>query len=224
MERQRKIKRALFLAGIPVLLAICWLVGRPLIHFVDQPELFRQWVAEQGVWGAVLFVGMVVAQVFLAVIPGGPFEVGAGYAYGVVWGTILCSIGTTLASTLVFLLVRRFGRGFVELFVEGEKIDSFSLLRADEKKESILFLVFLIPGTPKDVISYLVGLSDLKLSHWILICGAGRLPAILLSVVGGAALESRQYHLALWAAGGLVVFYLAGMLFWNWYRKRRRKM
>lgn len=224
MERKKKIQRILFLAGIPVLLAICWFVGKPLVAFVDQPELFRQWVARQGPWGILLFIGMVVAQVFLAVIPGGPFEVGAGYAYGIFWGTVICSFATTLASTLVFLLVRRFGRGFVELFVEGEKIDSFSLLRADERKESILFLVFLIPGTPKDMISYLVGLSDLKVSHWILICGLGRLPAIFLSVVGGAALESQAYHLALWAAGGLVVFYLVGMVFWNWYRRRRRKM
>ena len=196
MERQKKIKRLLFLAGIPVLLGICWLVGRPLVAFMDQPQMFRQWVADKGVWGAILFVGMVVVQVFLAVIPGGPFEVGAGYAYGVVWGTILCSIGTTLASTLVFLLVRRFGRGFVELVVDGEKIDSFSLLRADEKKESILFLIFLIPGTPKDVISYLVGSSDIKLRHWVLICAAGRLPALTLSLLGGAASVSPQVPLA----------------------------
>ena len=131
-------------------LLICWFAGRPLIHFAQEPERFRQWVDAQGVLAPLLFTGMIILQVIVAVIPGEPLEIAAGYAFGAIEGTFLCVLGTFLGSMLVFILVRRFGRGFVELFVDGEKIDSFSLLRADEKKESFLFLIFLFPLNFRD--------------------------------------------------------------------------
>ena len=83
---------------------IIWLVGVTLIKFASQPEKFRVWVAAHGIGGRAAYIGMVILQVIIAVLPGEPFEIAAGYAFGAVEGTILCIISCTLGSMAVFCL------------------------------------------------------------------------------------------------------------------------
>ncbi|MCM1106498.1 MAG: TVP38/TMEM64 family protein [Blautia sp.] len=214
------------LLSVAALIFICitaYGIGRPLIRFVSEPEQFQAWVEGRGFLGVLAFMGMVILQVFLAVIPGGPFEVGAGYAFGVVKGALICDLATTIASLLVFLFVRRFGMKFVELFVSREQIESVHILKSSGKSESILFLLFLIPGTPKDLLSYLVGLTDMKVSHWIFICAIGRLPAILLSVLSGQALENADYGIAGALFAALLVLYVIGLLVYRFHNRNASK-
>lgn len=96
-------------------------IGRPLVQFVSEPQKFQIWVKEKGFLGVLAFMGMNILQVLLAVIPGGPFEIGAGYAFGVVKGSLICDIAMTIASVIIFLFVKKFGLRFVELFVSKEK-------------------------------------------------------------------------------------------------------
>lgn len=198
-------------------------IGRPLVQFVSEPEEFQIWVNEKGILGVLAFMGMVILQVLLAIIPGGPFEIGAGYAFGVIKGTLICDIAMTVACVAIFLFVKKFGIRFVELFVSREKIESVHILRSSRRSESIIFLLFLIPGTPKDLLSYLVGLTDMKLSHWIFICGIGRIPAILLSALSGSALGSEQYYLAVILLAAIIVLYVIGIVFYRIHNKRSAK-
>lgn len=195
-------------------------IGRPLVQFVSEPEKFQLWVEEKGILGVLAFMGMNILQVLLAVIPGGPFEIGAGYAFGVVKGTLICDIAMTIASVIIFLFVKKFGLRFVELFVSKEKIESVKFLKSSKRSESIIFLLFLVPGTPKDLLSYLVGLTDMKLSHWIFICGVGRLPAIFLSALSGSALSSAKYHLAIILIAAIIVLYVVGIILYRIHNKR----
>ena len=156
----------------------------------------------------------------MAIIPGEPIELGAGYAFGIWKGSLICDFATTLASVLIFLLVRRFGVSFIELFVSREKLETVKFLNDNKKVESILFLLFLIPGTPKDLLSYFAGLTRIKLSHWIFICGVGRFPAIFLSCISGSALSAAQYELAVAAMILIVVCSVGGTLI---YRRHTRK-
>ena len=165
-------------------------------------------------------MGMNILQVLLAVIPGGPFEIGAGYAFGVVKGSLICDIAMTIASVIIFLFVKKFGLRFVELFVSKEKIESVKFLKSSKRSESIIFLLFLVPGTPKDLLSYLVGLTDMKLSHWIFICGVGRLPAIFLSALSGSALSSARYHLAIILIAAIIMLYVVGIILYRIHNKR----
>lgn len=194
-------------------------IGRPLVQFVSEPEKFQIWVAEKGILGVLAFMGMNILQVLLAVIPGGPFEIGAGYAFGVVKGSLLCDIAMTIASVIIFLFVKKFGPRFVELFVSKEKMESVKFLKSSRRSESIIFLLFLVPGTPKDLLSYLVGLTDMKLSHWIFICAVGRFPAIFLSALSGSALGSEQYHLAVILMAAIIVLYVIGIVFYRIHNK-----
>ena len=126
-------KKKIYLFAIIVALifiaAVGYLVGKPMIEFVREPERFRAWVDSSGFVSRVIFVGMVVFQLIIALIPGEPLEMGAGYAFGAVEGTILCIIGCVIGSALVFLFVRRFGVKLVEVFFPREKIRSLRFLQ-----------------------------------------------------------------------------------------------
>jgi hypothetical protein len=106
-----------------------------------------------------------------------------------------------------------------ELFVSREKIESVKILKSSRRSESIIFLLFLIPGTPKDLLSYLVGLTDIKLSHWIIICAVGRMPAIFLSVLSGNALNKADYTFVILMFAVMIALSICGFLF---YRSRNK--
>ena len=175
---------------------ICWFAGRPLIHFAQEPELFRQWVEAQGVWAPLLFTGMIVLQVIVAVIPGEPLEIAAGYAFGALKGSLLCILGTFIGGMLVFLLVRRFGLKAVEVFFPAEKLRRLHFLQNERRLALWVFLIFFLPGTPKDVMCYFVGLTSMPLRTWALISAVARLPSIITSTVGGNALGMGDYTFA----------------------------
>lgn len=221
MQKTKQIKRILAVGTIVFIFVLGAVVGRPLVRFVSDPQQFRVWVNSKGFSGVLAFVGMNILQVLFAVIPGGPFEIGAGYAFGVVRGTLICDFSMTLASVIIFLFVRRFGMRFVELFVSREKIESVKILKSSRRSEGIIFLLFLIPGTPKDLLSYLVGLTDLKLSHWIAICAIGRMPAIFLSVLSGNALNRAEYESVVILFVIMIALSICGFLFYRFHNKNR---
>lgn len=204
--------RFLILAIVVIVFAsLTMLLWRPLVSFASNPEILRGWMQELGIWGILIFGVFNFLQVVFAVIPGGPFELAAGYIFGAVPGTLLCDITMTISSVVVFLLVRKFGIRFVELFISRRQIENMEFLKDNQKVQSVLFFIFLLPGTPKDVVTYLAGLSNLSLKSWIFICFVGRFPAILLTALGGSALGSAKYGIV---AAVIVVFavaYLAGM-------------
>lgn len=188
-EKQKK-----YIAGAGVLAflllsgLVFWYAGNPLIQFMEEPERFRAWVDGKGIWGRLAFLGMVILQVFVAVIPGEPLEIAAGYAFGFWEGTLLCLIGMTIGGVLVFLFVRRFGVRAVEIFFSRQRLDSVRFLHNTKRLYAVTLAVFLLPGTPKDLLSYAVGLTPIPFSHWLLITSICRLPSIATSTFGGSAL------------------------------------
>ena len=218
-------KKKIYLAAIIVALifiaAVGYLVGKPMVEFVREPERFRAWVDSSGFVSRVIFVGMVVFQLIIALIPGEPLEMGAGYAFGAVEGTILCIIGCVIGSALVFLFVRRFGVKLVEVFFPREKIRSLRFLQDSRRLNLLTFIVFFIPGTPKDLLSYFIGLTDMKLGTWLLITAVARIPSIVTSTVTGDALGLKDYQFALIAFGVTLALSLAGILVYRRLSARR---
>jgi len=212
MNESKAKKYRFLIAGSAILLffLLVYLIGRPMIEFVSEPELFQNWVKQKGVLGILAFMGMNTLQVILAIIPGGPFEVVAGYAFGTLKGSLYCDIAMTTGSVITFLFARKFGMKFVQLFFSKEKIESVKFLKTSQKRDSLVFLFFLLPGTPKDLISYLVGLTDMKLSTWIIINLLGRAPAILLSALSGSALGDSHYDIFIVLLAAILIFYLIG--------------
>lgn len=218
-------KKKIYLFAIVVALlfiaAVGYLVGKPMVEFVREPERFRAWVDSSGFVSRVIFVGMVVFQLVIALIPGEPLEMGAGYAFGAWEGTILCIIGCVIGSALVFLFVRRFGVKLVEVFFPREKIRSLRFLQDSRRLNLLTFIVFFIPGTPKDLLSYFIGLTDMKLGTWLFITAVARIPSIVTSTVTGDALGLKDYQFALIAFGVTLALSLAGILVYRRLSARR---
>jgi uncharacterized membrane protein YdjX (TVP38/TMEM64 family) len=223
----QKQKKAIAGAGIIILvlfsLAIFWLVGRPMLQFASQPERFRALVNSHSLWGRLAFVGMMTLQVVVAIIPGEPLEIGAGYAFGAVEGTILCMIGAAIGNFLVFGFVRKFGVKAVEVFFSREKIDSISFLQNAEKLNLWVFIIFFIPGTPKDILTYCVGLTKMKLHIWLLISSTARIPSIITSTIGGNALGMGNHGFAILVLIITLVLSAVGLLIYNRLCKSREE-
>ena len=220
--REKKIAAAASIAVFVLLLVFLTVyVGGPLVKTLNDPAAFRVWVDERGFWGKALFVGMVMLQVIVAFIPGEPFELAAGYAFGAVWGTVLVWIGLVLGSTIVFLFVRKVGVKAVEVFFPRERIDSLRFLKDEKKLNAAAFLLFFIPGTPKDLLTYAAGLTKIRLLPWVLITSFARLPSIVTSTVSGSALGTQKYVLAAIVFGATALLSGAGMLLYRAAEKKR---
>lgn len=201
-EKQKKmLSAAAIIIFILLFAALAWFVGRPMIRFARQPEQFRSWVHGHGALGWAAYAAMVFLQVVVPIIPGEPLEIAGGYAFGAWWGTALCLIGAVLGSVAVFALVRRWGRPLAEVVFPKEKLDKLQFLHSSPKRTALLWLIFTAPGTPKDLLCYFAGLTDMKWRTWLLIATVGRLPSIVTSTVGGGALGDRNYTAAAIAFG-----------------------
>ena len=199
---------------------ICWFVGRPMLKFVSEPEKFRAWVDGLGIYGRLAFIGMMVLQVFIAIIPGEPLEIGAGYAFGMWEGTLLCMAGALIGSALVFLFVRRFGIKAVEVFFSREKIRSLRFLQNQKKLNLWVFIIFAIPGTPKDLLCYFVGLTEMRFANWMLIISVARIPSVITSTIGGNALGMKNYLFAIMVFAATMLISAAGILIYRIICKR----
>lgn len=221
-EKHRKLLATLAIVIFAVLfILVGYFVGKPALEFVKEPEKFRLWVDEHGLWGKMAYVGMVFVQVLVAIVPGEPFEIGGGYAFGAVEGTLLSLVGAAVGGILVFLFVRRFGIRAVEIFFPSKDIHSLRFLRKTPKRDGIFFLLFMLPGTPKDLLCYFAGLTDMKFSTWLVICTAGRLPSIITSTIGGSALGEKNYVTAVVSFVLAIALAAAGWLIYKRICKKR---
>lgn len=215
VSQQKALGVTAIVIAVIVSILIIWFVGVPLIKFASQPEKFRAWVDAHGLGGRAAYMGMVILQVIVAVLPGEPFEIAAGYAFGAVEGTILCIVASTVGSMIVFLLVRRYGVRLVEVFFSGEKLKSVRFLKTSQKRDFLFMLIFMIPGTPKDLLCYVAGLTDIRPAVWLMICSLGRIPAIITSTVGGDALGTKNYWFAVIVFVVTLAISAAGLLIYN---------
>lgn len=190
-------------------------VARPMLELASTPEAFRSWVDERGAKGVLAYIGITVMQILIAFIPGEPLEIAAGYAFGIFKGTLLCMAATSLGSIIVLVLVRKFGIKLVEIFFSKEKIESLKFLHSSEKRTLIVAIIFIVPGTPKDLLCYFAGLTDIPLPLLLTICTIGRFPSIITSTVGGDALSSHNFLFAVIVFAGTLLLSLGGILLYN---------
>jgi uncharacterized membrane protein YdjX (TVP38/TMEM64 family) len=215
-EQQRKGLAVLAILVFFALIGLVfWQVGLPMVQLASDPEAFRLRIEESHLNGQLLFIGMVVLQILAAIIPGEPLEIAGGYAFGAIEGTILCLIGGMVGSFLVIMLVRRFGIRLVHVFFPPEKLETIRFLKSSPKRTVLFLLIFMIPGTPKDLLCYFVGLTDMKLPVLMVICTLGRLPAIVSSTIGGNALGTERYIFAVIVFAVTFLISMTGLILYN---------
>lgn len=181
-----------------------WFVWRWLASFSN--EGFRDYIHSYDPWGWLVLLGLQFLQVFVALIPGEVMESAAGFAFGPLKGTLICYGGMTAASVLIFYLTKRFGIKLVEIFTDPQKIRELRFLRTEKRRDLLIFLIYFIPGTPKDLLTYFVGLTDIGIGKFLWISLIARIPSVLTSTFGGHLLGQGSY----W--GAVIVYALTGAL------------
>ncbi len=215
-EKNKKIWGIIILILVLIFSAIVSIfIGIPLVKFAKEPEQFRTLISDLGVWGYFAYIGMLLFQIIFALVPGEPFEILAGYTFGAVEGTLICLLTSVLGCTIVFFLAKKLGVKFVRLFFSDEKIQSLKILQDKNKMYFIVFLAFFIPGTPKDLLSYVAGLTPLKFLPYITITTIAKIPSIITSTIGGDALGDKQYIFAIIVFAITAILCLGGIVIYN---------
>lgn len=222
--KQKKLITAVMLFVVIVFVTfISFTVGKPLIKFVSEPEKFRNWVNSYGLLSRIGFISMVTFQVVFALLPGEPFEIGAGYAFGFFEGTLLTLIGTVVGSVIIFFLVRTVGIKVIEVFFSLDKIRSLKFLQNTRRLNFITFIILFIPGTPKDLISYFLGITEINFWYYLFCVTFARIPSIITSVMGGSALGEKQYKSAIIVFILTAIISAAGVIVYKIICKRHEK-
>jgi uncharacterized membrane protein YdjX (TVP38/TMEM64 family) len=176
-----------------------------------------------GPYSPAVFVLLQVLQVIAAPFPGELTGVAGGYVYGETVGFILSTVGLTLGSWIAFELASILGRPFVERFVRQEVLHRFDFLTT-RAGAMLCFLLFLIPGFPKDYLCYLLGLSRMRLSTFLIVSVIGRLPGTYLLTVQGAKFRNEEYYeviiVAVASAVVLLLAYLYKDKLYHWIKRR----
>lgn len=180
---------ATILSVISVTLCVLSVLGVLFLqkHFSDA-DAIKAFIDEHYLWGIVVMVVLCAIQVVIALIPGELLEIAAGYAFGGLMGTVVCMVGVTLGSVVAILLARKFGRRLVESLYPREKIDALPIINTPKKRNAMTFLLFLIPGTPKDLFTYVIGMTEMSIPLYISLTTIARLPSVVISTIGGGAL------------------------------------
>ena len=222
-EKQTHKKRRLFflvLAAVVAVTAGAWALTKPILALANDPAAARSWIEGLGIWGPAAYLALIVLQIVVAVIPGEPFEILGGYAFGTLRGTVLYLIASAAGGMLVFFFVRRWGMRFARVFFSEEKLHSVRFLHRSPRRDLLFLLLFLIPGTPKDILCYVAGMTDMKWQRWLFICSVGRLPSVITSTVGGDAIGGRDYRFAVAVFAITAVISLIGLIVYRVLCKR----
>ncbi len=200
---------------------VCYIkFGKELLLVVSDGERFKAWIDSYGKGGRIIFVLVRALQTVVKIIPAEPLEIGSGYAFGVWGGLFYCMMGTEIGSFVIVAITKLFGMKAVKLFVSEEKINSLDFIKNKEKLTLSLFIIYLIPGTPKDVITYLMGVTDYSIWKFLLVTGIARIPSIITSTVSGAALGEKNYLLSASVFIATAVFGLAGVKLYSIFEKK----
>lgn len=202
MKKNKSLKIIIIIVAIAILIgAIIYLF--PFIKKIITPEgqkVFKQIIDKLGIWGPIVLLTIQILKIFLVIIPAEPLEILAGMCYGTFGGFIFVLASAVITSTIIMLLVRKFGRKFIYKLFEKEKIDKIEkskMFKNPKRLEWIMVLLFIIPGTPKDIIVYLAALLPINPYRFVAISAIARIPSIISSTLAGANLAIGNWHISI---------------------------
>ena len=211
---RKNVYRVLCLLLLAAIAALCAVVyfryGKGFWSLIRDADSFRAWIDGFGAWSGVVFVAVRALQTVVKIIPAEPLEIGSGLVFGAVGGMLLCLLGSVIGSIVILFLARRLGLRVLELFRLDGKLDSMRFLQDRDKRRRLLLIFFLIPGTPKDGITYFVGLTDMDLREFMVLSTLARIPSILSSTICGAFVGQRNWGLAIGVFAATTVLGLLG--------------
>jgi uncharacterized membrane protein YdjX (TVP38/TMEM64 family) len=173
-----------------VLLVVAYEYYHKYIYVFRDPDKIRDIIMSYGKYGISVFLLIQILQVIAFFIPGEIVQVSGGYVYGTVFGSILSIIGITAGSIICYGISRIYGKPLINKIISKRHLKFFDKILQLGSVNSIVFLLYLIPGIPKDVLAYICGISDINLKNFILCSTLGRLPGIVISTYFGSKIYS----------------------------------
>jgi uncharacterized membrane protein YdjX (TVP38/TMEM64 family) len=153
-----------------------------------------------------------VFQVVVAVIPGEVVQIAGGYIYGIWAGTFYSLVGIIAGSIIVFYISRLLGYSIIKTFIPERTLGKFNLKMNSNKSEIAMFILFLIPGIPKDVLTYIAGLTPVRPLRFFAAITIGRLPALFASSYIGYYAQQGNYKIVIIVSAIALVLFIAGLL------------
>lgn len=219
----KKINKAQAMKLIALIITIAILVIAtiymiPIIKQINTPEgqaEFKEKITNSELTGMLILFGLELAQVVLAVLPGEPVELLAGICFGPIWGTIFLMISVFIVTAMIYFFVKKYGRDFIYEFFPKEKVNKLEnskLFKDPQKIETVMALLFLIPGTPKDLLVYIGGLLPIKTSRFLALATLLRFPSIISSTIVGSKIMDGNVKIIVMVY--VATFILAGLVIW----------
>lgn len=215
MDKKTKILRILLSIGIVIVLAIFLWGLAPFIKdlvTVEGQIAFKEKIDSMGLGGIFLLFGLQILQILLVILPGEPFEVLAGMCYGAWGGVLFITISVFITTTIIFFTVRKLGQKYLYNFFQREKVDKImksKLLKNPRNINIVLFILFFLPATPKDLFVFIGGLLPIKPLRFILISTLVRFPSVITSTMVGANISKGNWEISLIIYG--VTFVIAAL-------------
>lgn len=183
-------------AILAVFLSVYFTFGKQLTAFVSDTQSFNAWLSRYNGLSAVIFVLIRAFQTVIKIIPAEPLEIASGYAFGTWGGLLYCSIGTFLGSLVIVFLSKVFGSAFINAFVNEEQFKQLKVISNTKNQNLFLWIFYLIPGTPKDIFTYIVSATDINLIRFFAITTIARIPSIITSTICGSELSNNNVKAA----------------------------
>lgn len=221
----KEIKRARFKkisAIAKLVLLIVILVGIPLYIFFFHHDLIERFsdireiergLAEYKTESIFIYIGAQLLQIIICIIPGQELQFAAGYMYGFWLGYAFSLIGAALGTIVTYYLARLLGHDAMHMIFGEEKMNSVVEQIRGKKGIIIIFLIYLIPGVPKDLCNYAAGLSEIRLDRFLIVSLIGRSPGMMGSLLIGNQLVNGQYTSAIIIGIVAVVLCVLGLIF-----------
>ncbi|MCI8641503.1 MAG: TVP38/TMEM64 family protein [Clostridia bacterium] len=206
-KRTIKIIKLVVLIIVISILVIATAYMLPIIKKINTTEgqmQFKEKIASSKFTGIMMLFGLEIAQVILAILPGEPIEILAGICFGAFWGTIFLMISIFIITCVIYFFVNKYGRTFIYAFFPKEKvikIENSKLWKNEKSIEMVMIILFLLPGTPKDLLVYIGGILPIKSSRFILIATLLRFPSVISSTILGDQLFERNWKTGIFAYG-----------------------
>lgn len=200
IKKAKKIK--LFLSILKLSLLLCIVVAVPLYFYFYQKEFLDQFKSFKDIvsflnlyWieSIFIYIGIQILQIIISIIPGQAFQFAAGYLYGFFPGLLFSIIGAVLGTTISFYLAKILGKDAIHLFFGEERMAYFIDRLNSKKAYTIVFFLYLIPGLPKDIVSYAAGVSEMKFKPFLIYSLIGRIPGMSGSLLIGALYFKDHY-------------------------------
>lgn len=151
---------------------------------------YQQMLSGFGYWSWPVMVIFQILQMLLALIPGGPLAFLFGFMYGTIGGAVVGTVGNIIGTAIIVWAVNRFGMKFVNMFCNSKGFEKLTFLHDPHKRDLLIFILFLIPGTPKDLITFFAPFTKAKPSRIVILATLGRMPALILSTSIGDTLAA----------------------------------